>query len=179
MNLSQTRQVLSYLWTTHPSAPKLTDDDKMRSVASYFRVLYRFAIDDVLDAVDKACRKSPSFVPSAYEIEAECAKNPNVEPYLPREYYELDEQFKEYACCYYQDLYLAQSQRDLAETDEEREKCQKRVDGIRARMDIEVRMHDIYDRALSKAINDYDRQQADNASHDLRMLGYERLALEG
>ena len=62
MNLSQTRQVLSYLWTTHPSAPKLTDDDKMRSVASYFRVLYRFAIDDVLDAVDKACRKSPSFV---------------------------------------------------------------------------------------------------------------------
>lgn len=179
MNIAQTRQVMAYLWATHPSAPKYTDDDKARTIASYFRVLYKYSIEDVLDAVDRVCKKSPSFIPSAYEIETACYKSPNVEPFLPQEYHELDAQYKEFEFSHYPDLILARSKLELAETDDEKAECQRQFDGIRARMDIEVRMHDIYDRALSKAINDYDRQQADNASHDLRMLGYERLALEG
>ena len=70
MNIAQTRQVMAYLWATHPSAPKYTDDDKARTIASYFRILYKFDINDVLEAVDRVCRESATFIPSAYEIEA-------------------------------------------------------------------------------------------------------------
>ena len=179
MNIAQTRQVMAYLWATHPSAPKFTDDDKMRTIASYFRVLYKYSIEDVLDAVDRVCKKSPSFIPSAYEIEVACYKRPNVEPYLPMEYHDLNAQYKEFEYCHYQDLILARNKLELAETDEEKAEFQRQFDGIRARMEIEERMHEIYDAASARATDAYDREQAQLAHKDLCSLGYERLALEG
>ena len=179
MNIAQTRQVMSYLWATHPGAPKYTDDDKARTIASYFRVLYKYSIEDVLDAVDRVCRKSATFIPSAYEIEAACHKRPNVAPFLPREYHELDAQYKEFEFCYYQDLILARSKLELADTDAEKAECQRQFDGIRARMEIDERMHEIYNTALARATEAYDRAQAQLAHKDLCSLGYERLALEG
>ena len=179
MNIAQTRQVMAYLWATHPSAPKYTDEDKARTIASYFRVLYKYAIEDVLDAVDRVCKKSPSFIPSAYEIETACYKSPNVEPFLPQEYHELDAQYKEFEFCHYPDLILARSKLELAETDDEKAECQRQFDGIRTRMEIEERMHEIYNTALARATEAYDRAQAQLAHNDLCSLGYERLALEG
>lgn len=179
MNIAQTRQVMAYIWATHPSAPKYTDDDKVRTIASYFRVLYGYSLEDVLDAVDRVCKKSPSFIPSAYEIEAACQKSANIEAFLPKEYHELDAQYKEFAYCHYQDLILARNEIELAETDADRAKAQARFDGIRARMEIEERMHEIYKTALARATEAYDRAQAQLAHNDLCSLGYERLALEG
>ena len=132
-----------------------------------------------MDAIDKACKKSPSFIPSAYEIEAECVKSPNVEAFLPREYHELDKQYKEFEYCGYTDLIRARNEIDLAQNDEERGKALNRFGGIKARMEIEEKMHDIYNDAYSRAIEAYDRKQTLIARNDLCSIGYERLALEG
>ena len=65
MNIEQTRQVLTYIWSTHPCAPKLEGDGKTATIASYFRILYKYSIEDVLEAVDRVCRESAAFIPSA------------------------------------------------------------------------------------------------------------------
>lgn len=179
MNIAQTRQIMSYIWSTHPSAPKFSDEDKVRTIASYFRVLYKFSIEDVLDAIDRVCRKSPTFIPSAYEIEAACVKTPNVEAFLPNEYHELDAQYKEYQFCVYQDLIRAECDMETAENDEDKKKAKLRFDGIRARMNIDDKLTEIYHHASMQAIEAYDAEQVQVARHDLRALGYERLALEG
>lgn len=88
MNIAQTRQVLTYLWATHPSARKTDDDSKTAIIASYFRVLCKFDVNDVLDAVDRMCRESTTFIPSAYEIEAKCTKRININAVFPKEEYE-------------------------------------------------------------------------------------------
>ena len=178
MNIAQTRQVMAYLWATHPSAPKYNDDDKARTIASYFRILHKYSIEDVLEAVDRVCKKTPSFIPSAYEIEAACYKSPSVEPFLPQEYHELDEKFKEFQGSHYPDLIFARSKLELAETDAEASEFQRQFDGIRARMEIEERMHELYKTALARATEAYDRIQSQLAHNDLCALGYERLALE-
>lgn len=179
MNIEQTRQVMSYIWATHPSAPKYTDNDKVRTIASYFRVLYGYSLEDVLDAVDRVCKQSPSFIPSAYEIEAACHKSADVDAFLPKEYHELDAQYKEYAYCYYQDLILARNEIELATTYADRDKAQARFDGIKARMAIEEKMNELYKQASYDAEEAYDRAQAQLAHNDLCSLGYKRLAMIG
>lgn len=176
MNFQQARQVLSYLWSTHPSAPRIDDNDKARIITSFFRVLYRYSLEDVMDAVDKACRKTPSFLPSAYEIESCCTKRPNVDAFLPQEYFELDSRYKEYEGCYFNELCRARAARALAQNDDEREQCDTRIDGIIERINIETQMHDIYERAYVAALEEYERKQAEMASEDLRFLGFEQLA---
>ena len=95
MNLSQTCQVLSYLAATHPNFPKYTPEDKQRVAVSYFRILYRFSLHDVLDAVDAACRKSRPFLPCVYDIEHEICTSLDLEKYLTAEYYELEHELTE------------------------------------------------------------------------------------
>lgn len=179
MNIEQTRQIMSYLWATHPNAPKYTNDDKVRTIAAYFRVLYRYDLNDVLDAVDRICRESPTFIPSAYEIEKACRKTYDVGPFLPRKYHELDAQYAEFKYCIWEDLISARAAVEGAENVEARAAAQARVEGMRARKEIEKEMSRLYESARWDAEYAYDRAQEAIASNDLRALGYERLALEG
>ena len=179
MNIEQTRQIMSYLWATHPNAPKYTNDDKVRTIAAYFRVLYRYDLNDVLDAVDRICRESPTFIPSAYEIEKACRKTFNSDTYLPPEYYDLDAQYAEFRLCTYDDIIAARCQMESAQTDDERNAARARLDGIARRREIESQMRKLRDDAEWHAERDYDRAQEAAASSDLRALGYTRLALEG
>lgn len=71
MNLTQTRQVLSYIAATHPNFPKYTDEDRQRIAIAYFRLFWKYSVNDVMAAVDVACRKARPYIPSAYDIEAE------------------------------------------------------------------------------------------------------------
>lgn len=95
MNLAQTCQVLSYLAATHPNFPKYTPEDKQRVAVSYFRILYRFSLSDVLNAVDAACRKARPFLPCVYDIEHEICKSIDVEKFLTAEYYDLEHELTE------------------------------------------------------------------------------------
>lgn len=85
MNINETKQALSYIYSTHPHAPKLTHDDKTRMVYAYFRVLYKYDLQDVLNAIDSASRES-AFCPSAYDIERHMEISINPADYLPDNY---------------------------------------------------------------------------------------------
>ena len=206
MNIQQTRQVLSYIWSTHPSAPKFSDDGKTRMIASYFRVLYQYSLEDVMAAVDLACRESPSFIPSAYDIEKKCTKHLDVERYLPSAYEVIRERLEEaenkrlelenaYREAFrardeiMRDFALvsfADKERQTAREAECRQKCAPYVSVIDAYCEIsdecrslKARMDELYKRATWEASDAYDQQQAQLAHRDLCSLGYERLALEG
>lgn len=69
MTIDETKKVLSFLWSCFPSAPKLSREDKDRMILSFFKVLYRYAQNDVINAVIDTCRGGKCFVPSVFEIE--------------------------------------------------------------------------------------------------------------
>lgn len=201
MNISQTQQVLSYIWSTHPSAPKYSDEGKARIIASYFRVLYKFDINDVLEAVDRVCRESATFIPSAYEIEAKCTKHVDIESYLSSEYVLVLERLEkaearriEFERLYYRafkqrsellggiifnlmsDDEKAELAAKVAPFDEVIERYYDMVEECRQ---LRARKEELYNRASWEAYDAYDRAQARLAHNDLCSLGYERLALEG
>lgn len=82
MNIRQTGQVLAYIASTHPNYPRYTDEDKQRVVMAYFRLLWPYSINDVMEAVDKASRKSRPYPPGAYDIEAEITPHYETAKYL-------------------------------------------------------------------------------------------------
>lgn len=197
MNIAQTRQVMAYLWATHPSAPKYNDDDKARTIASYFRILYKFDINDVLEAVDSVCRESATFIPSAYEIEAKCTRRVDIEAYLSREYELVLErlekaearrrEFKQiYDSAFKQRSNLLSGvifESEKAELSEKiapfDEVIEQYYDMIEECRHLKARKEELYNRASWEAYDAYDRAQVQLAHKDLCSLGYERLALEG
>ncbi len=201
MNIAQTRQVMAYIWATHPSAPKYTDDDKVRTVASYFRVLYKYAIDDVMDAVDRFCHESPTFIPSAYEIEARCEKHVDISQFLPTEYFGLDRQlevanakrqafepqydqaFKRRAEILNGVVYSMLPKNQREELDSQLAPLEVVICQYHTLCDecwqLKGHMEEIYRRATQDAFDAYDHTQAQLAHNDLCSLGFERLALEG
>lgn len=201
MNIAQTQQVLSYIWSTHPSAPKYSDEGKTRIIASYFRILFKYDIQDVLAAVDAVCRESATFIPSAYEIEAKCQKHVDVERFLGDEYREAARRLEdaearrialepEYDCAFKarSELYLGKIISFM--TDEEKAEFYAKVAPLNAVIrqyeDLSEECHQLKDRkdelyslALWEAYEAYDRAQAQLAHNDLCSLDCERLALEG
>lgn len=201
MNIAQTQQVLSYIWSTHPSAPKYSDEGKTRIIASYFRILYRFDINDVLEAVDRVCRESVTFIPSAYEIEAKCTKHVDVGPYLTDEYRTVSQRLAdaearrlayepEYDRAFKQRSELLGNQIFSLMSDEQKAELAAKVAPFEAVMakysdlmdecrQLKDRKEELYHRASWEAYDAYDRAQSQMAHKDLCSLGYERLALEG
>ena len=201
MNIAQTKQILSYIWSTHPSAPKYSDEGKTRIIASYFRVLYKYSVNDVLAAIDAVCADKPTFIPSAYEIEAKCEKSVYVDAYLPRKYHELakslhhHEQIRAALEPKYAEAFAARA-RILHDTifalldDEQREALRAQIepyeiiiseytDAAESCRDLKKQMEDLYIQATWKAYDDYDREQAQLAQHDLTAIDNRMNALEG
>ena len=201
MNIEQTRQVLTYIWSTHPSAPKLEGDGKTATIASYFRILYKYSIEDVLEAVDRVCRESAAFIPSAYEIEAKCTRHVDVEYYLPDEYHKVSQRLEDaerrrfaYEPAYYhafkQRAELLGGQIFSFMSDDEKSELAAKVAPFDAVIEkysdlddecrqLRARKEELYNHASWEAYDAYDRTQAQLAHNDLCALGYERLALEG
>lgn len=200
MNIAQTRQVLTYLWATHPSAGKLDEDSKTAIIASYFRILYRFDINDVLEAVDRVCRESVTFIPSAYEIEAKCTKHVDVGSYLTDEYRTVTQRLEEseaqrlayepkYDRAFKQRADLLNDQIFSFMLDEQKAELAAQIAPFEAVIDkyhelsaesqqLRDRKDELYRRAEWEAYDAYDRIQSQLAHKDLCSLGYERLALE-
>lgn len=201
MNIAQTRQVLTYIWSTHPSAPKLEGDGKTATIASYFRILYKYSIEDVLEAVDHVCRESATFIPSAYEIEAKCTRHVDVEAYLSREYEMISERLEEAEAqrLAYEPEYdrAFKARADLLNgqifsfmSDEQKAELAAQIAPFETIIDkyhelsaesqrLRDRKDELYHRAEWEAYDAYDRTQSQLAHKDLCSLGYERLALEG
>ena len=201
MNIAQTRQVMAYLWATHPSAPKYTDDDKARTIASYFRVLYKYSVNDVLAAVDAVCADKPTFIPSAYEIETKCVKTVNVDLYLSNKYHELGkkilraEQYRaekepEYKRAFDERARILSNRIISLMDDGEKELLRQSLEPLEQIINdfdnictgiiaLKQEREELYIQATWKAYDDYDREQAQLAQHDLTAIDNRMNALGG
>ena len=70
MTISDTKKVLAFLYSCYPAAPSLAREDKDRMILSFFRVLYKYRTDDVLNAIVECCKDSPKYIPSVFSIES-------------------------------------------------------------------------------------------------------------
>lgn len=92
MNLRETQQLLTMLWSMYPNAPKLSRDDKEVMATAWLGLLYEFSLEDVWKAVKQCFENEPRFIPTAPEILKRCSKNYKTELYLPKEYESLTQQ---------------------------------------------------------------------------------------
>lgn len=89
MNLHETQQLLTMLWSLYPNAPKLSKDDKSVMAMAWLSVLYEYSREDVWMATKRCIAAEPRFVPTAPEILKRCEKTLHIERYLTPEYTEL------------------------------------------------------------------------------------------
>lgn len=101
MTLSQTKTLLSYIWSAIPCAPRMDDADKKRIAAAYCITLHEYSADDVMQATVECCRGT-TFVPSAFDILSHCRKTIHFEDYFTDEYHDalnelsaIDERLRE------------------------------------------------------------------------------------
>lgn len=173
MNFIQTKQALQYLWGTHPAAPRFDDTDKNVAAISYFRVLYMYSLPDVLDAIDRACRKSPSFIPSAFEVEENVYKTLDVDSYIDKEKYKkLDQVHHEYKDCGMSDYYREAIAANCATDPAIKKVHQQACDAIQERIDIDIKLHNLYRQAEREAEIAYDARQKNISFSDLKQLGF-------
>ena len=171
MNYTQTRQALQSLWGTHPAAPKFTQEDKAITSACYFRVLYKYSLHDVLHAIDKACRKNPTFIPSAFEIESNVSKTLPWEQYITNKYIELDSKYKDKEFCSMKDYYKALSLKNTADSEEMRNLYNDTCMEILERIDINERLAVMRNEFYAKAEAYYDKRESNRANADLVQMG--------
>ena len=86
MNIVQTRQLLSFLWSKFPNSRALSVEDKQMTTLAYFDELWQYSLQDALDAARCALREQPHFVPSATEIAHYAHKTFDPTAYLSPEY---------------------------------------------------------------------------------------------
>lgn len=156
--------MLSYIYSTHPNAPALTQDDKTRMVAAYFRILSKYTLQDVLSAVDIYCREKHSFIPTPYEIESKVCRTLDVEQYLPQKYWDLDKELYQYKAT---NLYALQSEirskYRLTQDEIEREKLKAEFEECEKRKVINIKLAEMYREAEIKAIEAYEALCANHA----------------
>ena len=95
MNLKETQQLLSMIWSMYPNAPKLSREDKEMMAFAWLGLLYEYSLNDVWKGVRKATEQESRFVPTAPEVLKYCQKEYQIERYLPSEYSELRAELEE------------------------------------------------------------------------------------
>lgn len=152
MSIDETKIVLSYIYSTHINAPKLSKEDKQRVVMSFYRILYKYSMSDVMSSVDVTCASDKGFVPTPYEIEKNIKISIDVSKFLPAEYYKLD---AECADLKYENLYRlyyeARAENEVLQTDE----SQKKMERIKRRIEINEKIAPMYTNAIHEAERHY------------------------
>lgn len=86
MNLRETQQLLTMLWSMYPNAPNLSKEDKEVMATAWLGIMWEYSLEDVWKAVKQCFEHEPRFVPTAPEVLKRCSKTYNIELYLPPEY---------------------------------------------------------------------------------------------
>ena len=156
MDINETKQALSYIYSTHLNAPKLSADDKKRVVMSYFRVLYKYSLHDVLCGIDKASGTDKGFVPTPYDIEKCIDISINPDLFLPDEYFTLDSECAEYKGVSLPALYYqARAEYNLAENTQDKENLGEVLRRIKRRMEINQIIIPMFSKAVQDAEDYY------------------------
>ena len=208
MNISQTQDLLSWLWSKFPNGKTLSAEDKRSTVVAYFDELWQYSLEDVIAGARKALAAQPHFVPSAPEIAHYCTKTIDYQKYLPREYAQLsdrleqarklrDSQKDEYRKAFaardeimreFGRVQFCDKEKQAAHNAECREKCApfdavlERYSAIEEECKALLRQCDaMCGTAMQNALQAYETAQRKLAAPDLKFLGIPQpqLALEG
>lgn len=95
MNMKETQQLLSMIWSMYPNAPKLSREDKEMMAFAWLGLLYEYSLADVWKAVHRCFASESRFVPTAPEVLRHCTKEYQIERYLPSEYEALRAELRE------------------------------------------------------------------------------------
>lgn len=174
MNLRETQQLLSMLWSLYPNAPKLSREDKEMMAFAWLGMFYEYSLADVWKAVRKCFEHETRFVPTAPDVLKYCQKEYQIERYLPSEYAELRAELaKKLGGRTSNDVYnmIELFRRNKPENDEERKLLSDMLDARQ----ILRRLDAVWDQAYEVAKNAYTRaEQAklaeDGAIKKLKML---------
>lgn len=176
MTLDETRTFLTQLWCAFPSAPRLTEQDRIATVAVWFNILKDFSLRDVWFAADKVIKKNCRFIPSAYEIRCECRASPDVEAFITDEYRELEKSRNGYTHYYSENQYIENSYLQC-----ELEHCtdSMRISEIKAALannrseeEKERRMRLLLIEAEKEAVASYHKYEISRYLDDARQLGF-------
>lgn len=178
MNIEETRNFLTMLWSLFPNAPRSSSDEKKATVAAWFYVLHEYSIGDVWIASQKVLYEKPVFIPTAYEILSRCHKTTNPERFLGDEYAELEKRFTGCTHIYQQsgnyDYELLRLHVDLdSESDEGRQnELRALILQNTEQRSIERRMDELFSAASNAALREYDNNERNKYSKDLIQLGF-------
>lgn len=199
MNISQTQQLLSFLWSKFPNSRTLTTDDKRSTVIAYFDELWQFSLNDAIDGAREALKVQPHFVPSAPEIAHYSIKTFDPYKFLSPEYHEatkrLEEEKKQLAstspefesafnerCA----MMVGRCERDLNQFErihhnELTKTINNYYDILNKVRTTERRIDRLFTEATWRASDAYDAAERSLAQNDLKQLGWAapRFALEG
>ncbi len=178
MNIEDTRNFLTMLWSLFPNAPKSSPDEKRATVAAWFCVLHEYTISDAWNAAQEVLREKPTFIPTAFEILNRCRKTVNPEDFVCSEYKDLESKYigstKIYQNRNNYDYELSCLYRELdGETDDE--KIAVLNTRIRQNIDqrfIERRLLELYHEAHITAEAMYDQREKARYSADFKSLGF-------
>lgn len=176
MNLKETQQLLSMIWSMYPNAPKLSREDKEMMAFAWLGLLYEYSLADVWKAVRKCFENESRFVPTAPEVLKYCQKEYQIERYLPSEYSELRAELEEkLGGRTANDVYclIAMFRKSKPESDEERRLL---TDMLDARQ-ILRRLDEIWDQAYEIAKNAYARAEQAKLADDGAIKKLQMLAL--
>ena len=184
MNLLETRLLLSEAWTLYPSAPRLTPEEKKLTALSWFRTLYEYSYQDARSAFQRAAKKTPRFMPSAFEVLSECVETTiDLDDFLTSEEKKLSTQKFEYTQKFSDNPFIEiaclKSARDHAEDDDERATLTKEIVENIKTYNLEQQLFSAREAARRNARSLYHQREIMNAAADFATFcSLEKLSLD-
>lgn len=83
MTITETRRLLTIIWSLFPNAPRLTQEDKGAMAVAWFSLLYEYSFADVWFATRDCLSRKPNFIPSCPEIAKIVCAHFDVDAHLP------------------------------------------------------------------------------------------------
>lgn len=174
MNLKETKQLLTMLWSMYPNAPKLTREDKEVMAIAWLSILYMYSLADVWKGVKKCIENEPRFVPTAPEVLQNCEFSYDIERYLSPEY---DHELKGVDLGHSEDnrrwRALEYFKNHEPETDEEKQLYEK----VKKEDERLSKNSELWGKAYDEAKNAYDEEERQKLIEDGTFKELKRLAI--
>lgn len=176
MNLRETKQLLTMLWSMYPNAPKLSRDDKEVMAMAWVGLMYEFALEDVWKAVKQCFEREPRYIPTAPEVLSKCTKDYKTERFLPKEYEELEETIDRSwaATVNRESIYKQLSQKDVESLDDEQKSLYNKV--VKER-ETDRRLDKMWDEAYNTARVAYEQAERAKLTEDEATQRLKQLAI--
>lgn len=183
MNLLETRLLLSEAWSLYPALPRLMPEEKKLTALSWFRTLYEYSYRDARAAFRRAAKKTPRFMPSAFEVLAECVETYDIDDFLtPYEKslstrkFEYTQKFSDVPIL---EIACLKSAREHAKDNDERAELTKKIVENVTTYNLEQQLFRAREAAQSAALRFYHQRESMKAAEDFATFcSLEKLSLD-